>query len=354
MEVKKILIIRFRRVGDATLSVTLCTSLRKTFPGAEVHYILNHNIAPLFEGHPDIDKIITFSDYDMENTKRYLKKVWDIMHENFYDIIIDTRATMKTLPFSFFSLQTPYRIGRKKKYSAGVHNYRIDNYPDRKLSNVDLTLQLLDPLAESFPLIKDTKFKLYVPEAEKQQMRKYMESMGIDFSKPVIICGVTARLEWKVWNKQKMQQVLKSILDKYEHAQLIFNYGGEREKESVRIFYDEMGKPSRVFIDIEAKDLKELRAMISLSDFYFGNEGGPRHIAQALEIPSFAIFPPNANKATWLPNPSDLNKGIEVADIDPLAAYDKNLSFEQKMNIIDTESVWTKLDGMLYQSLHRK
>ena len=39
MQIKKVLVIRFRRVGDATLSSVICTSLRKSFPEAEIHYV---------------------------------------------------------------------------------------------------------------------------------------------------------------------------------------------------------------------------------------------------------------------------------------------------------------------------
>ena len=59
-EINKIIVLRFRRVGDAVISTVLCSSLKKTFPKARIDYVLNENIAPLFENHPDIDKIIRF------------------------------------------------------------------------------------------------------------------------------------------------------------------------------------------------------------------------------------------------------------------------------------------------------
>ena len=54
--IKRILIIRFRQIGDSILAVALCSTLKKSFPDAEIHFVLNKNIAPLYEGHPDIDK----------------------------------------------------------------------------------------------------------------------------------------------------------------------------------------------------------------------------------------------------------------------------------------------------------
>ncbi|MDU1906472.1 MAG: glycosyltransferase family 9 protein [Dysgonomonas sp.] len=352
MEIRKILVIRFRRVGDATLSVALCTSLRKSFPHAEIHYVLNENIAPLFSGHPDIDKIITFSDYDMAKITRYVKKVKTIVSEEKYDIIIDTRATIKTLFFSVFSLNTPYRIGRKKEYNLFFHNFRVDNYPDGIRDNLTLTLELLNPLTKHFEIIKDSNFKLNSSETEKQSYKEYLQSKGLDLEKPIIVCAVTARKEGKVWPKDKMGNVLNRVIQKYPTAQLIFNYGGEREKNAAISLYEYMGKPESIFIDIEAKSLIEFKALLSFSDFFFGNEGGPRHIAQALNVPTFAIYPPCVKKAGWLPNPSPTNLGIELHDINPKYAEDKTLSYEEKLNLIDEDSVWEKLDIMLQQNIY--
>ena len=57
-----ILVIRFRQMGDAILATSLLNTLRHNFPEAQIHFVLNEKIAPLFQGHPSIDRIITFAD----------------------------------------------------------------------------------------------------------------------------------------------------------------------------------------------------------------------------------------------------------------------------------------------------
>jgi len=343
---KKILIVRFRRVGDAIISSTLCSSLKQSFPDSEIHYILNESIAPLFKHDPNIDKLISFSDYDMESFPRYLRKVRKIVKETDYDIIIDTRSTIKTLFFSLFSLRTKYRIGRKKAYNALVQNYRVDNRYKGDKDNVGLTLMLLDPLIKEFKIKKDKVFRLYYTEEEKERFRNYMISSGIDFSKPVMVCAVTARQDDKIWPSDKMKEILNRILRKYD-MQLIFNYGGEKEKSFAEKMYKEMGENKQIFINIEAKSLRELIAMFANADFFFGNEGGPRHISQALNVPSFAIYNPTAHLNNWLPNKSERFQGIELRDIDPVSAENDNLSYVEKFKLIDVDPVWTRLEKML-------
>ena len=130
---KKILVIRFRRVGDSVISVAICTSLKKSFPDARIDYVLNDNIACLYENHPDIDRIIAFTDEENHHFLKYIAKVWRLMRTEKYDIIIDTRSTIKTMFFSLFSLSTPYRIGTRKRYNILVHNHRVDNHSDNSI-----------------------------------------------------------------------------------------------------------------------------------------------------------------------------------------------------------------------------
>ncbi len=344
-DIHKILILRFRRVGDAVISTVLCSSLKKTFPNAEIHYVLNDNIASLFEHHPDIDSVIRFSAEDMNSFPRYLKKVWKIVSEGKYDIIIDTRSTIKTLWFSIFSLKTPYRIGKLKNYNFLFQNYRVDNSFNGTKDEVGKTLQLLSPLEKDFNIKYEKDFKLYVTTEEKVHYRKYMQEEGIDFSKPVIVCAVTARLAHKVWNKEYMRDVLLRITDKYD-AQLIFNYGGREEREAAIALQQSMPDCPNIFTNIEARNLRELAAMLVHSDFFFGNEGGPRHISQAFNIPSFAIYPPETSKKEWLPNASERFQGIEPREISE-SALSGALSFTEKFNLISADAVWNKLDPML-------
>ncbi len=342
--VKKILVIRFRRVGDAVISSVLCSSLKKSFPQAEIHYVLNEAIASLFENHPHIDKLIRFSEADQKPFLTYVGKVAEIMREGNYDIVLDTRSTLKTLWFSLFSLSSPWRIGRLKSYNRWFQNYRVPLGYDDEVSN---TLKLLNPLKAKYPIAEVRDFCLHVSEEERSAFSKKMVAQGMDLDKPVVACAVTARLDEKIWAREKMVDTLSRVLGEYPTVQLVFNYAGEREKRNAEKIFEDLGKNPRIFINLEASNLRELLALFSFSSFFFGNEGGPRHISQAMNVPSFAIFSPSISKSVWLPNASPRFQGVEVGDIDPALVANDSLTFEEKFGAIDPQFVWTKLDAML-------
>ena len=344
--IKHILVIRFRRVGDSVLSMALCHSIRQTFPNAQIDFVVNEGIHTLYENHPDVDRCITFNEKENHHFPTYIKKVWNIVHSTRYDIIIDMRTTMKTLWFSRFSLfQTPYRIGIDKWYARSL-SHRIKNHAEGTGNRINQNNMLLDPLAELTELKKSTDFKLYVSEILKKKYHKLMEDKGIDFDRPVILSTPTARLEYKVLPADTMKAVLAKIIETYD-AQIIFNYAGKELDAALRYKY-EMHDDIHIFTDIEAPSLPELCALASNCHFFFGNEGGPRHISQALGIPSYAIFPPGIKKSTWLPDEGERYGGISPDDImSPDEQENQHLDYGERMALMTTDEIWKRLKPVL-------
>ena len=349
-DIKKILVIRFRRVGDAVLGTSLCSSLRRTFPNAEIHYLLNTPIAPLYEGHPDIDKVITFDSKDDRNFFRYIHRAWSIVRANKYDVIIDMRGTVRTLLFSLLSPFTAFRIGTKKGYSFLALNYPVDNRGDKTSNMIEHNLAYLKPLEQVADVKYCKDFRLYVTDAEKQHFHHYMQQAGIDFAKPVMLAVVSARLQHKIWDKECMKQVLQRIIDNYD-AKIIFNFVSAEREFAINV-HQEMNNHPNVFTNIEANSLRDLCALSANCNFFFGNEGGARHLAQALDVPSFAIFPPKISKSRWLPGQGERFAGISPDDFCSKAEQ-KSMTYEERFNLITVERVWELLNPMLNRYLRK-
>ena len=339
----RILVVRFRQMGDAILATPLLSTLHQCYPDAEIDFVLNERIAPLFEGHPAIHRIITFSDDERKNIFTYMKKVWKTVRQIHYDAIIDMRSTVNTILFPLFSLRSHWRIGIRKPYTWGVLNHRYEGCEDYE-SMIDHNLRLAEPLN---PTIKDRNLTLFITEKEKLDFREYMAKQGIDFNRPVILVGVTAKLEHKTWPEDRMTDVLNRLIESYPSIQLIFNYAPGREADNAyRIFDALTADKSSVFLNIEAKSPRQLAAMSANCNAYFGNEGGARHIVHAMGRPSIVVCSPMASKKTWLPSDTDIPAwGIAASDI----ANTQGLTYKQQYNLVTTDRVWTELQRFLQQ-----
>lgn len=324
--IKNILIIRFRRVGDSILSLALCHSLRLSFPQARIDYVLNSQIAPLCEGHPDVDRVIAFSPEE-QGGWRYVRRVAEVVQSCHYDVIIDMQSKPKTLLFPLLSLNTKYRIGRRKTYTRWSFNKRVGRIIGESMLNRND--HFLEPLEAEAPIVYSHDFKLYPTDEERRLYRQYMLSKGIDMTRPIVLVAVTTRILGKQWPEERMTCLLQRMLDTTD-AQLVFNYAGEVETRQARDYYERLGRNGRVFIDVEARGLRELMALTSLCTFFFGNEGGPRHLSQALDIPSFAIFPVGVSIGEWLPMRGSRYNGIAGDD-----------------QVLTVDAVWSGLQPML-------
>ena len=342
-----ILVIRFRQMGDAILSTALLNSLHETFPEADIDFVLNDRITPLFEGHPAISNIIGFSDYERHHAMTYLRKVWQTVHNKHYDVIIDMRSTVNTMLFALFSPSSKYRIGLRKAYTALIYNHRIEECAVNECM-IDYDLRLMEPLAAERSLKRDRRFTLSITDEEKQHFRQHMEQQGVDFSRPVALIGVTTRVERKTWNEPAMTWVLQQWLDTNPDVQFIFNYAPRKEEENARRIYRQLISDKRIFIDLQARSQRELAAMACHIDFYFGNEGGARHIVHAMGKPSYVIVAPSSDKAKWLPQNGIPTEGLAVTDL--LSAEQlATMTYEQQFEAIGRERVWQELQHFIEQ-----
>lgn len=349
-----ILVIRFKRIGDAILSLPLCHSLKLTFPNAKVDFVLYEDVAPLFEGHSYIDKVITITKKEQKNPFKYIKKVFNLTRKK-YDIIIDIMSTPKSEAFCMFSRKSLFRIGRYKKKRGFFYNYKMKE--KESLNKVDKFLnQLLFPLKEAgFDIKKDYDFKFFADSIEKEKYRQKMLEAGVDFSNPIIAFSIYSRVAHKIYPIDKMKQVVNYLIERY-NAQIIFFYSPD-QKESIQKIHKEMGDKKNIFSTIETPTIRDLVPFLENCDYYIGNEGGARHLAQGIGIPTFAIFNPMADLKEWLPFPSTKNMGISPVDMLEKKSISlekfNSMSFIEQFSLIDVETI-NKLCSELIEKNKRK
>lgn len=355
----KILVIRFLAIGDVVITSALCSSLKKSFPSAQVDYLVHSVSAPLLENHPDIDNVISLTLKQRKNPWLYFKQVRALAKQG-YDIIIDASSTPKSEFISLFSRNTRYKVGRYKKHRGFAYTHKVmpselrgDKFKQR--------LALLKPLHdEGLPIQFVEEISLHLSDQERSAMRLKMDHAGLDFTRPVIAFSVSSKLDEKRWNDDSMRQLAVYCLDKYQ-AQIVFFAGMPHEQAQIELMHKQMGQHPDIYSNIDAPSLRDLLALLANCDLFVGNEGGPRHMAQAVGLPTVCVFSPIARRAEWLPRGSDRHQGIEWQDITPSSKqYDGNSLIQYEVgdqtyfklyNRIKTEHVTRVLDDVIAKHL---
>lgn len=340
-----ILVIRFRQMGDAILSTVLLNTLRASFPDARIDFVLNQKLEALFQGHPAISHIIPFTDQERHAALKYVRKVWRTVHQTRYDVIIDLRSTANTMLFALFSPRTRYRIGLKKGYTRLAFNHQIVPCSADE-SMVDHNLKMLSPLEALGPLRRVREFTLSLTPQEQDAFRQYMASEGIDFSRPVMLAGVATRVPEKSWSEEHMTWVLRQALEHYPQLQIVLNYAPGAEEACARRIYQALGSPRQIPIALQARSQRQLVAMAACCSCYFGNEGGARHIVQAVGRPSQVICAPTSSRKTWIPQNSIPAEAIDPRDMADAEAF-AAMSYDEQFRLVQKEQVWSTLQHFL-------
>ena len=339
---KKILVVRFKQIGDAILSSVICSSLKKTYPDSQIDYVVYDYVAPIFEKQPYIDNVISISKEERKDIFKYLNKAWKVTR-NDYDIVIDIMSTPKSEVFTLFSRKAKFKIGREKKWRGYTYTHRIPE-PPNTLDKAEKFLEMLCPIEKSGEkIVYDPNYYLEFSADEIKYLREKMLKAGIDFNKTIFAFAINSRREHKIYPVDLMLEVIKKTLEKYD-CQIIFYYSPE-EKAFAKDIHTKLANDPRIFSNIETESIRELGALIKNCDMFVGNEGGPRHLAQSVDVPSFAIFSPGSSKKDWLSKNNPRHQGIEPIEIGA-DNYD-SLNYEEKYRLITPEIVMENVDRLL-------
>ena len=324
-ETAKILVIRFKHIGDVLLTSVLCNTLKQTFPKARVDFLIQNKSADLFTDHPYINRVIALTPEQQKNPFKYWRLIREITKDK-YDLVIDAQSTAKSELVSMLARRDAICIGRKKSKRGFFYTHKVAQSQQR-LNKIDERLSLLAPLSGmGFDIKRHDEMVVAVPPESQQRYRDLMQSKGIDFNRPVFAVSVSAKLSYKKWRTDYLQHVVDHCVETFG-AQIVLNAGSDEERQDAANFKRQSKHADALFADIDTFTLMDLAAMLSLCDLYIGNEGGPRHIAHAVGLPSVAVFSPSAKKAEWLPTNSRAHQGVEWDDL-----VDTTLEEKQKVH----------------------
>lgn len=343
----KILIIRLKQIGDALISLPVCKSLKKTFPDAQIDYLLYEHIAPLFQHHPAIDHVLVITPEERRRKWKYFQKMLAVRRAR-YDMVIDLMAVPVTVLMTRLS-GAKWQIGFDKgKWRSRLYNIPVP-HPE-KSGSMDAKLAILKGLP--FDVEIDRNFEIVLTPDEVASMQTRMTDVGMDLRKPILLFSPVSRLNSKTWPEDYFVSLLDYCVARFDSQAVVI--WGPGEREGVLRLVRRSNHQDRVFAKIETANLRELAALAKNCTMFIGNDSGPRHVAEAVGIPTFTIFAPFTGKFAWLPHMGDRHRGVDMCDaldIDEKTWYERAHDFrshgDRYYRKITPELVIRKLQPML-------
>lgn len=313
-------------IGDVLTSSVLFEVLRKEYPKAELHYLINTHTQAVIIGNPNIDNLVFFSP-EMEQRKLVFLKLLRQIKKEKYDAVIDVYGKLSSKLISKFS-HAKTRIAYAKKNNGFFYTHsiqRITKPANHSSLAIENRLRLLQPLNISFQQVAP---KIYLTKPEIEQAAAFLKNAGISKEKPVFMISVLGSNEAKTYPAGYMAKLLDEIVIVAPDAQILFNYIPNQEKDARAIYeLTSASTQEQIFFEVFGKSLREFLAITSHCKALIGNEGGAINMAKALEIPTFIIFSPHMNKANWFGDEeTKTNVAVHLSDFITHEKEDRKLA----------------------------
>lgn len=305
----KILLIQLKQIGDVLITTSLLKNIKENFPNSKVDMLVYDYCEGVVRNNPYIDKIITVSSEERTNSLKFYSKMYKLRKEK-YDYSIDLLADVRSAIVTFFVAAKNRVVSKKNKLRNQIfYNKRIEN---RNSNVVMYRNYLLKAIKEDIKF--DSEVKIYIENSEKDRLKERMKSNGVDFSKPVAAFGINSRRIFKVWDLEYFIEMINYMIEKYDMQIILYN--NKEEKEYAERAKSKIKNKNSVFTEIYTENIRELAALLSNCDIFIGNEGGPRHIAESVDIPTFTIAYTTHNREDWILNEKTWKKTNRMVQID--------------------------------------
>ena len=334
-------------IGDVLTSSILFEALRKKYPRAELHYLIQPHTAAVVENNPFIDKIIE-SNPDQEESLFGLMKLVIEIRKTDYDVVIDVFSKINSALITTLS-RAKKRVGYSKWYTSGAYSETF-LYKKKPQTNAGLAIEnrmlLLKALSPDFEA--EIKPKIYLLESEKTAAVVMLKKAGVSKDLPLFMISILGSSQQKTYPLKYMAKILDYLVE-HSRAQLLFNYI-PRQKREAEDFFRLCSETTRqkIFFDVFGKNLREFLALTSQCDALIGNEGGAVNMAKALNIPTFAVYSPHITKKVWASYKGKNHRAVHLADFYPeLFPRKKNYKSAADYQLMKPELLLPELNKFL-------
>jgi len=293
LNVRRVLVVRLRSIGDTVLTTPSMFALRRFLPQVQIDILLEDWVAPLLDGSELVDSVITIPRASKAARARIARELRATHYDVVYNLHGGTTATL-------FARATGamYRVGFAHYQYARLHNHIAPSSQEiwRRpiLHSVEQQLALIG--WTGVPVTDRPATRLAVNEVALQSVAEKLRLAGFeDFQNgPFAVIHPTAAFATKQWAVENFARVAEELTARGLTPVAIVS-----QKESAAIDLLTKESAARVF-GLNDLSLPEVTALASRARLFVGNDSGIAHIAAAAGAPCVVIFG-SSNVSHWRP-----------------------------------------------------
>lgn len=258
----RVAVIRLRSLGDCVLTTPALEILKRSRPDLAVAVVVEDRFAGVFEGNPDVDKILP--------PRLSALRKWAPA------LALNLHGGPRSMAFTFAS-GARFRAGFGHHRYAFVYNVRIP--PPQGILNFSRRAHTAEHLASAV-------FYLGAGLCEIPRAKLFAEPNGEEQAYAVL--HPVASAPDKTWTAAGFLAVARHFEERWG-LEPVFIGAVEDDLAAFRAYRVVAGAP-----------LPRLKTLMARASAFVGNDSGPAHMAAAFGIPSVVIFG-NSDLELWRP-----------------------------------------------------
>jgi len=287
----KILVVRYRFIGDTILTVPFLRNLRRAYPYAKIDMLVSPMSGDLLETCPYVDNLIYFDttrkhryEHGAMEKKSFLHYVKLLKNEKYDKAYVLKRSLSSAALCAFAGIKS--RVGFNTEGRGLLLTKKVPY--DRDKHEVESFLDVLK--ADNVPVFDDY-LELWLKNEDIKEAEEILAPYSNSQMKKVIVHATSGNIN-KQWKKEYFANVIEKLSN--EKNIQVFHMGAGSDS----IIYDEIRSLIKNPLKIEPVNLcgklniGVSAAVISKMDLVFGNDSGTLHIAGALDVPTVVIYGP--------------------------------------------------------------
>ncbi len=286
---ERFLVIRLSSIGDIVHALPAVAALGRTFPHAEIHWVVETRFAGLLEGNPCIHRVLKFDTLGWR--KRIASGVtWEesvrsvlALRETSYDAALDFQGLWKSALIGRLS-RSRVRLGFTEYWlrEPGAAVLYTERVPLRGQKHViELNLALVEHLGArpgrwEFPLPCNVEDNRYV---ERQ-----LAALG---AQEFLLVNPGGGWKAKCWPRENWAELLRRLESRFSGKILLT--GAPEEEGVISEILSLSGAKQACYFP---STLLQFVALARRAKLFVGGDTGPMHLAAAVGTPIVALYGP--------------------------------------------------------------
>src|SRR5262245_13071170 len=206
-DVRKVLIVRLRSIGDTVLATPSVTALRRFLPDAEIDMLVEDWVAPVLDGHPNLTRVVTLEGNSLTARARIAREIRGTAYDVVYNLHGGTTATLLTRASG-----ARHRVGYASYQYAQLHNHQAPTaallWNQPKTHSVEQQLALLG--WTGVPVTDRPPTQLAIPRNAANAIEDRLHKARLDGKKLALVhpAAAFATKQWAATNFARVVEYL--------------------------------------------------------------------------------------------------------------------------------------------------